>query len=214
MSSVPSSRIRMVQVPGKKRRSVACSHCRAKKIKCNGSIPCSNCLDRALQCVAIPRRRLRASDSYSMELSPRVPDTDILAQTFDEDTSQHLRSGTADQSTSPSIYKKTTVSSRTPILFYYTILSTLRCLLWLLTSDGSIADVQKDDVLPMGQGQRKPLSLPPIPIHKQPGHEDFTSTQNNAPSLDAVIAQVAEEEDGSVFASDAVSVQFSQALFP
>ncbi|KAI1619628.1 hypothetical protein EDD37DRAFT_642718 [Exophiala viscosa] len=65
MASELPARLDPVQLPAKSRRSVACNHCRAKKIRCNGNIPCANCLDRAEECVVTPRRRPRIQKSLN-----------------------------------------------------------------------------------------------------------------------------------------------------
>ncbi|KAE8415244.1 hypothetical protein BDV36DRAFT_263247, partial [Aspergillus pseudocaelatus] len=42
--------------------SQACSHCRKKKVKCDGAVPCGNCLDRGQQCgYPVLQRRGRKS---------------------------------------------------------------------------------------------------------------------------------------------------------
>ena len=89
MESASSGRPGTLQKPGKARRAVACDHCRAKKIRCkipgtnshihklcsylsgNGSIPCSNCLDRGEKCVVTRRRRPRQGHEPK-DLSHRV----------------------------------------------------------------------------------------------------------------------------------------------
>lgn len=81
METAIQSRLNLVQMPPKTRRSVACNHCRAKKIRCmpdspafqdwlmfnvsigNGNTPCANCLDRAEECVVTPRRRPHVQNS-------------------------------------------------------------------------------------------------------------------------------------------------------
>ncbi|KAI5460730.1 fungal-specific transcription factor domain-containing protein [Mariannaea sp. PMI_226] len=42
--------------------SKACSHCRKKKVKCDGSMPCGNCQDRNKQCIYLPRSRRKRKD--------------------------------------------------------------------------------------------------------------------------------------------------------
>ncbi|KAJ9610300.1 hypothetical protein H2200_005077 [Cladophialophora chaetospira] len=85
----PTSRggIDGVGMPGKTRRAVACTHCRAKKIRCNGSVPCANCQDRAEECVVTARRRPRVQgnqgshDYDSADLSRRVRQIETLLRT-------------------------------------------------------------------------------------------------------------------------------------
>ncbi|KAK5031025.1 hypothetical protein LTS07_004760 [Exophiala sideris] len=67
MASELSTRFDLVQPPAKNRRSVACNHCRAKKIRCNGNTPCANCLDRAEECVVTPRRRPRIQKHHNQD---------------------------------------------------------------------------------------------------------------------------------------------------
>ncbi|RTE70341.1 hypothetical protein BHE90_015271 [Fusarium euwallaceae] len=45
--------------------SVACVHCRLRKVKCNGGQPCPNCVDHRSDCVYEPQRRRRAADNIS-----------------------------------------------------------------------------------------------------------------------------------------------------
>ncbi|KAB8212103.1 fungal-specific transcription factor domain-containing protein [Aspergillus parasiticus] len=48
---------------GRAKISQACSHCRKKKVKCDGSDPCGNCLDRGKQCIyPVLQRRGRKSN--------------------------------------------------------------------------------------------------------------------------------------------------------
>jgi hypothetical protein len=119
------SRINVIQMSGKTRRSVACSYCRAKKIRCNGSIPCANCLDRAEECVVMPRRRSQVPHRVqqtagtmlwtpSGETSSRVrltpgatrPSTALHdSLSLNGEASIHV-----DQPSDPVIHEKTTVS--------------------------------------------------------------------------------------------------------
>jgi hypothetical protein len=100
MDPTSSGRPRTAQLPRKARREVACDHCRAKKIRCklasggevwsphahsyrsgNGSVPCSNCIDRDEQCTVSRRRRPRAYGSRepeSSDLSGRVHHLETL----------------------------------------------------------------------------------------------------------------------------------------
>ncbi|KAF2810173.1 uncharacterized protein BDZ99DRAFT_306346 [Mytilinidion resinicola] len=75
------------RIPGKNRRTAACNYCRAKKIRCNGSIPCANCLDRGEECVVTARRRPRIHDSQghdSGDLSRRLQHLEALLGTAAE----------------------------------------------------------------------------------------------------------------------------------
>ncbi|KAK5232919.1 hypothetical protein LTR47_006146 [Exophiala xenobiotica] len=113
MASEFQARLNLVPMAPKTRRSVACNHCRAKKIRYfkirvvlnvetgNGNTPCANCQDRAEECVVTPRRRPRVQGS-------RKPDERIVAHqgsnAFSE-TSDYVsepRANQADPSISPS----------------------------------------------------------------------------------------------------------------
>ncbi|KAK5304001.1 hypothetical protein LTR99_004457 [Exophiala xenobiotica] len=50
--------------PVRSKRSVACNFCRAKKVRCNGTNPCTNCADHGVVCVSVEKRKYRhyASD--------------------------------------------------------------------------------------------------------------------------------------------------------
>lgn len=101
MDPTSSGRLGTAHSPGKARRTVACDHCRSKKIRCklaprklvgtlcsyrsgNGSIPCSNCVDRNEKCTVSKRRRPRnhgSREPESTDLSRRVHHLEALLRT-------------------------------------------------------------------------------------------------------------------------------------
>ncbi|KAH7020059.1 fungal-specific transcription factor domain-containing protein, partial [Ilyonectria destructans] len=60
------------QVRPPKRRPVACLHCREKKVKCDGSQPCSYCAAREIGCV-FPRKASRRRDKRRLHPAPDGP---------------------------------------------------------------------------------------------------------------------------------------------
>ncbi|KAF2101307.1 hypothetical protein NA57DRAFT_72748 [Rhizodiscina lignyota] len=84
MEQASQGRSSGIRIIGKSRRTTACNYCRAKKIRCNGSIPCANCLDRGEECVVTDTRRSRTQGSKnhdSADLSRRVQQLEALLGT-------------------------------------------------------------------------------------------------------------------------------------
>src|SRR5690554_1035830 len=76
--------------PSKWRISKACEDCRARKIRCDGQLPCSRCKMRGLDCVYRdkPRNRQRASQQRPVRtLSPAVSDTPVSSRPSDTSAS-------------------------------------------------------------------------------------------------------------------------------
>ncbi|KIW31163.1 uncharacterized protein PV07_02832 [Cladophialophora immunda] len=68
--------------PTRAKRSIACNFCRMKKVRCNGGIPCSNCLDHGEVCVSASRRRARLNnkDAANRDMAQRLARVEALLQ--------------------------------------------------------------------------------------------------------------------------------------
>ncbi|EWY89745.1 hypothetical protein FOYG_07412 [Fusarium oxysporum NRRL 32931] len=70
ISHLGSAKNEMSQQNELAKLSKACSHCRTKKVKCDGSLPCGNCRDRDKQCIYLPKSRRRRNRNEKRMLSP------------------------------------------------------------------------------------------------------------------------------------------------
>ncbi|KAF2104693.1 hypothetical protein NA57DRAFT_70901 [Rhizodiscina lignyota] len=61
--------------PGRIRVSIACQHCRLRKIKCDGEVPCKKCIESGIICQPGAKRKKRApsrKDQYIRELEKKI----------------------------------------------------------------------------------------------------------------------------------------------